>query len=359
MNAPRCAGLVALAALAACSSDHSLLTQKAPQPEGGGAADVATPLPESSTVVDTGASPPDVGPSDAAPAPWTLTWLNGLVDQPETRFCLVPVVDGGEAPAAAVPVPAAGSLAFGAQVVLRAWPGIDPATTDVHPYAVAGGAAGATCSDLLGRRDAGDAAGQRATSLPLIPAGTLGPPASYLAIAAGCAADPAVFPDAGRDPACGAIAGRSGPDLVLVRLSRTVLSTLIGLQGVHASRATPLATVDFVDVGTNTLLTSFGPLEFGQISPTEPPAYLTQFGLSHEATEFGLRVGAAGGGFPSTLLPLAPILAASGFDTSRTWASGNMTFVLLGALPGLEGGVPGAPFQVAAVLSSPPSRDAN
>jgi hypothetical protein len=176
-----------------------------------------------------------------------------------------------------------------------------------------------------------------------------------LAIAAGCTAEPALLPDAGRDPVCGAMLGGSGPDLLLARVSRTLMTSYIGLQAVHASRAAPPATVELIDAGLGSALTSFGPLEFGQISPVEPPHFLTLGALSREPSGLGVRVSASDGSFPTTIFSLASVLSASGLDASRAWASGNMTFVLLGALPGLDAGPAGGAFRVAALLNAPAS----
>jgi hypothetical protein len=340
------------AAIAGCSSDHTLLAEKPPPSDAAVTIDVSTP-PDAPP--DVSSPRPDVTPVDAAPPlPWALTWVNGLVDVPAAQFCFVPLVDGSEAPLAAPAFPQSGSLAFGAHFVLSSLAGVDPATTSVHPYAIVGGAPGASCATLLSAaRGAESGPAPSVTSLPLIPAGTLTAPASYLAIASGCLADPAMLPDAGRDPVCGALLGGSGPDLVLVQLSRETSPLKIGFQAVHASRASPGAQVDLLDTGLTATLTSFGPFAYGQITPTIDPNWETLVAVGRDSSQFGIRVTASAGQFSTSTTSLTSILSTSGLDTSRNWASGNLTFVLLGASPRLDAGAVPQSFQVVAVPNAP------
>src|SRR5215471_2339902 len=206
-------GAVAIAlSTVSCSGQHDLLAQKPPPPDSVSVVDAAGSIDRS--VADSGPTKPDVsaGDADGAPSdgPWVLTWVNGLVDQPAAQFCFVPVIDGGEVPGSSALLPPGGALAFGAHMVLPALPAVEPASVAIHPYAIVGGGAGATCAGLLapnGAPEAG-AAGVRTISFPIIPPGTLAEQASYLAVATGCTVDPRLALDAGKDLECGSGEGR-------------------------------------------------------------------------------------------------------------------------------------------------------
>jgi hypothetical protein len=344
-----------------CSGNHDLLTQKPPPSDSTPAVDAAGSIDRS--VQDSGPTRPDVRAADADGAtsdgPWVLTWVNGLVDQPAVRFCFVPVVDGGEMSAASPLLPASGALAFGAHLVLPALPGVDPATVGIHPYGVIGADASATCAALLtasGPTDAmPDATGTRTVSLPIIPAGTLAEQASYLAVATGCTVDPHLALDAGKDEVCGSGAGRpAGPDIVLVRLPRRSMSLFVGLEAVHASRATAAALVDLTDTTTGSRLASLGPVSLGQIAPGEQPQFVSQLALTRDPSQFAVRVSSNGfnSGIPITS-SLASVFALSGLPMSMWWNTLGLTFVVLGAAPGPDAG--GNSLQVAAVENAPQS----
>jgi hypothetical protein len=340
-----------------CSGNHDLLTQKPPSPDSTPVVDAAGSIDRS--VADSGPPRPDVSASDADGAisdgPWVLTWVNGLVDEPAAQFCFVPVVDGGEAPAASSLLPASGALNFGAHIVLPALPAIDPATVGIHPYAVIGADAGATCSGLVagsGSPDTG-ATGARTVSLPIIPAGTLADQASYLAVATGCTVDPLFALDAGKDVVCGSGMGRpAGPDIVLVRLSRRSMSLSVGFEAVHASRATAPAQVDLTDALTGSLLASLGPVSLGQIAPGGQPRFVSQFSLTRDPMVFAVRVsGNAVNSAAPVTSSLASVFALSGLPNSMWWNTSGLTLIVLGAAPGPDAG--GNALQVAAVENAP------
>src|SRR5450432_2923492 len=153
-------GLVgAWAAILGCSSDHDLLAQK---PDTGAADDGASSNGNaggSATIPrDTGRPSLDGGDPEP-PGPWTLTCVNGVVDEDATRICFVPIIDGVETPPATAPWPSANGLPFGGTLVLGSLPNVDLAVNDLHPYLIpksAGLDPAATCAALLATR-AGDA----------------------------------------------------------------------------------------------------------------------------------------------------------------------------------------------------------
>jgi hypothetical protein len=366
---------LALAAAAGlgCSSDHDLLAEK-PTPPG----------PDGAVADGGGNDSFPVNPRDVRttfdvvdpepPGPWVLTLLNGVVDVGPVRFCLVPVVDGGESPGDETPIPAGAGLGYGEQVVLTHLAS-DPRTTDVHPYLVTGAGGSASCKQILrGPSDGGaDAGGAAAHSLPLLPAGTLGESRSYLAIANGCAFPAAAPPppDAGPDAgdaeasavvdsgpptvACGTGFGATTLGLSLVRLSRRIDFSKVGFQTVNGSNATTPAMLLMENWTTNVTIYATDPLELGQISPHAQPGYVSR-------DDFGLPIGSAPlsvvppggtGTFPEFATNLASVLALSHLREDDLTEGALFTFVMLGAEPRQMVDPEAAPFRIVLVRSAP------
>jgi len=347
-----------------CSSDHDLLAQK---PDAGafddggsfyGAGGSAT-IPR-----DTDSPNADAGDPEP-PGPWTLTWVNGVVDEEATRVCFVPIIDGHEAPAATLPLPSGDGLPFAGKLVLGSLPNVDLAANDVHPYLVpksAGFDPAATCEAMLaaGAADA-DSAGP--LSLPIIPAGTLSDRRSYLAVTTGCAtpwADVDGGPDAGPvgsggDIVCGPDSSSSNVSLVLVRLSRIDVAPKLGFQVVHASAATPESVVVFAQPLSGTTLFSISKLTFGQIAPAQEAKVISRTDLLLNAGSSSVRVAPGGSpGFPAVEASLSDILMVSGLDEKALDDSHSFTFVLLGARPGKAPSKPYHPFDAVLVQNAPP-----
>jgi hypothetical protein len=299
------------------------------------------------------------------PGPWVLTLMNGVVDSDTVRFCLVPMVDGAEAPADEAPWPAAG-LPFGGHGALSN-PGLDFATTDVHPYLVVGaGGAGDTCRRLVGpdagtANDAapapsGDAGAPTSVSLPLIPAGTLAEARSYLAIATGCVrpapAPPSTTTDASSGDAdldapvddgaahaaaiCGTGFGPGTLGLSLVRLSRRTNFSKVGFQAVNASGATAPASM-LIENPRSNLTVFFGDsLALGQITPARLPAFVDKGDLGVPVGASLLHVDPSPGGPPFTdfTTTMAIVFAWSGLVEDDITEGKSFTFVMLGPRPG-------------------------
>jgi hypothetical protein len=306
------------------------------------------------------------------PGPWALTVVNGVVDVGSVRFCLVPVVDGGEAPGDEAPIPAGSGLAYGESLVLTGLAN-DPRTTDLHPYLVVGAQAQSCAQILRGSNDGGaDAGAPTAYSLPLVPAGTLGESRSYLAIANGCArpAPTPPPPDAGADAgdaeasivdsgpvtvACGTGFGPTTLGLTLVRLSRRIDFGKIGFQTVNGSNAAAPAMLLMENWTTNVTVFASDPLELGQISPHAQPGHVSR-------DDIGLPIGSAPisvvppggtGTFAEFATNLASVLAMSHLAEDDLTEGALFTFVLIGAQPRQTADPSAAPFRVVLVRSAP------
>ncbi|HEX9296749.1 MAG TPA: hypothetical protein VF881_12980 [Polyangiaceae bacterium] len=364
-------------AVISCSTDHDLLAQK---PNAGvdggldssGGPDGDHPSRDAFTASD--------GRDPEPPGPWMLTLLNGVVDQDAVRFCFARVTDGGEEAPDLAPMPKAPGLPFGAKMVLPALTGVDFATMDVHPYLVLGASeapADFTCRTILARRQNGEdadvgAAGPVAVSLPLLPAGTLADARSYLAVATGCAlewpevdagttdagaADATVDAtlDAGPDRAdvCGRAASAQA-GLLLVRLSRTNFSYQLGFQVVHASAATPAASLALDNGATNLTLFFADDLNLGQIDPRNQPGLVERSIFGPSLGTARVRIHAANSNaFPSIERSLSAVLLQSQLQESSLLDGHNYSFVMLGAGAGKAVGDPFQPFRTVLVENAP------
>jgi hypothetical protein len=358
-----------LAAVLGCSSDHDFLAQKPGTGSEGGADDSGGPegFPvgprDSSMTIDARDPEP--------PGPWVLTLMNGVVDSDVVRFCLVPVVDGGEAPSDDAPWPA-GGLSFGGHVAVSKV-GLDLATTDVHPYLVIGASGNDTCQELL-RPDAGLASGDAgppvAMSLPLIPAGTLADARSYLGVATGCAhpvaappspadagdATPDVDDGAARSAAlCGSGFGPGTLGLSLVRLSRRTNFSKVGFQAVNGSGATAPASMLIENPRSNLTVFFADALALGQITPHALPALVDKGDLGVPVGAGLLHVDPSPGGPPFTgfTTTIAIVFASSGLEESDIVEGKNFTFVMLGPRPGPIGAGSANRFAVQLIRNDP------
>jgi hypothetical protein len=414
---PRAATLFvgAACALSGCSGDHDLLAQKntdAAAPIDARIADVhsderravppADALDASSFDAMDRSEPPE---PPEPPGRFSFTWLNGLVDVENARFCFVPAVGNREMRDQAV---GSAGLLFGKSAVYGELGAIDLAAMDVHPYAVVGGfttgaEAGQTCAAILNAQDGavGDdgAAGEPVLlPLPFIPAGTLAQGRSYLGVVTGCArswpyadveagSDAADASDAadGADGAGGAHdAGDSAPDaddgsadatgidvfqpppraaicgagaapnagVVLVRLSRRDVGASFGFQAVHATTAAAAARVTVERVGGNApvLSADIGPY---QIVPRDGLIPVTPEELGSTVGSAALRVASPVSAFPAFSVSLASALAASDIAESGLIMGDRFSLVLIGAQPGQNPGPPWNPARMAIVRNAP------
>jgi hypothetical protein len=346
-----------------CSSNHDLLAQK---PDAAMSADVQIIYGNAG---GSATMPRDSGPSSLdsgdpePPGPWTLTWVNGVVDEEATRVCFVPVIDGHETPPATAPLPTGNGLPFGGKLVLEAIPSIDLAANDLHPYLVpksAGFDPAATCETLLGAA-AGDAASIGPLPLPIIPAGTLSDRRSYLAVATGCTAPVAIIdggpasdkPPTSGDTVCGPDPGSAMAGLVLVRLSRLDIAPKLGFQVVHASAATPDAILTFAQPLSGSTLFSTGRISFGQIAPPHEPKVISVLDLRSNAGMATVTIGPSSGTFTTVQASLADILMESGLDEKSLDVSSSFTFVLIGARPGKTPSAPWHAFDAVMIENAP------
>jgi len=262
-------------------------------------------------------------------------------------------------------------------MILSEVPGVDFATMDVHPYLVvgAGGAAAdLTCRAIFASRE-GDATGPTVISLPLLPAGTLADSRSYLAVATGCAhewpeidagaadasradasndgSDPVLDAGPDRSLVCGpAASARAG--LVLVRLSRTNFSYKLGFQVVHASAATPPASLALDNGATNVTLFFVDEVSFSQIAPRNQPGLVARSDFGSSLGPARVRIQAANAApFAAVETNLATVLRQSDVQESALGEGHNYSFVALGARPGQTVGAPFHAFRTVLVDNAP------
>jgi hypothetical protein len=340
-----------------CSSDHDLLAVK---PDSGTGGTLTVTYGTSGTGVGSGGDNSGTGIEDAGDpeplGPWSLTWLNGIVDQASTRVCLVPVKSGQEMATAAMPLPPGGALPFAGSFALGAVSGLDPRTDDLHPYLVPADGPG-SCSDWLASE-----AGAGVVSLPVIPAGTLADGRSYLLVATGCVAPeaagdggpPSDKPVPSSDTVCGDDPSVAGASLALVRLSRIDTQGQLGFQVVHASAATPDALVVLSEPITGSTLFSISRLDFGQIAPAHEQQLVGRSKLDLNAGSASLRIAAGGTpSFPLVDATLASIFAASNLGDRALDMGDAFTFVLIGARPGAAVRSPWNAFQTVLLPNTP------
>jgi hypothetical protein len=320
--------------------------------------------------LDSGA---DSGPQEP-PGPSVLTLMHGVVDAPALDVCFGKVGDGGVVVPFGSPL-GGRSLAFGGAVALSAPSGADFATDSLVPLLIAGdlaqvstldcaqavalaeqteqafdashepadagiGAAGAgPDSDAGGgAQDAGADGGAahsalRVRSLPAIPAGTLDGQRSYLLVASGCLGGFGF--DAGNaELFCGDGYTPTTPTLfpVLVTISRLTQDGQVGMQVVHASRASRSVTVTIQSArGAALDFQLVGGIREGQVAP-KPPSF------AHTASDYALDSKVSLSGASQLDETIAQALATGG--TAALADGSSYALVLLG--PSFDYGSPSA-----------------
>jgi hypothetical protein len=332
-------------------TDHDALARRDPPPGGrGGTGGTAGGR-------DAGgeAGPGDAAGGDAAadgredaptepPGPNRLTLLHGAVDVPRLAFCALRMTDAGTALPLEPPFPA-GGLAYATPLALDAIPGVDLASEGLRLIAVAADAVRletTRCADVAALiesapADAGasDAAAPalRARGLPVLPAGTLVSERSLLLVVTGCFGGPDHDGPA-RELVCGKDYAPDRPTLgmTLVTMSRRTLSGRLGLQVLHASRAT-----DVIGLVASPPPTIVGPshyvaseVRYGQIAPRLANVQHSRadYGSPLEAALLDVRRQDPNG----ISQPWGEVLARGGVGLPRDGE--NFTIVLLGPLPG-------------------------
>jgi hypothetical protein len=271
------------------------------------------------------------------PGPAELLFVNGLVDVPSVRLCLVPVVDGIDAPGTSKPLPSGAQLPYAGSYPIDLAPFPNGAA---HPVVVIGTEADIGKNDCAALLDAKKPVpGVQLRSLPVFPEGTLTALRSFLLVATGC-----VSGDGVADPSglcgLGAAPPNGNTGAVLVEMSRVLPQGLFSAQFVHASRANEQLNLSTLSKTTNQETRVATNVSFGGVSPRPPFRGPVEplFGIIPADATLALTT--------STSSPLAT------FNAGKTWARsgvpiGEVTddrgfvFVLLG--PRLaQGSVDGA-----------------
>ncbi|HKQ69609.1 MAG TPA: hypothetical protein VJT73_09730 [Polyangiaceae bacterium] len=407
-----------LCVLAACSGDHDLLAQK---PTDDDALDADKAETRSGSGGNRRPDPPPREAGDPEPAgAFRLTLVNGMVDGDGARFCWT--VGEPEKPLDRAPEPPGNGLGFGSTWIVDSLPP-DVTSMALHPYLVRD-KTNRSCASLLGsiagvadggsgdaKDSASDAAvdgasdaafardgandgsdpdteagSPRLVSLPVIPAGTLDPTRSYLAVTTGCN-DPwlrldgqpsdggstdgsatdgqsdgpsdgssmdGVANDEGPpdDPVCGDVAGAGIPGLMLVRLSRRVTGK-VGFQLVHASAATPDAALQLEQPASGTAVLAVSSVGLGQIAPRDQPALVSSADLGTSPERLRARVTSPDTAFRTFTSTLGSLFVSNHIEPSELVGSSSFSFVLIGARPGQAVASPWYPFRVVLVRNAP------
>jgi hypothetical protein len=356
-----CAALTALAigacVAAACVSDHDALVRRdsAGRGGGGGASESGAGAGGSLGDANAGdASEAEAGGGDAM-APDVrepagsdrLTLLHGVVDAPRLAFCLIRQSASGPPEPLEPPMPASG-LEYATSLVVGMNARIDLMTDALRFIAVAGDAtdlAASSCAEALALSDAGpvdasassDAAASdaaprtalRARSLPSLPAATLTNGRSFLLVATGCLGAPA-HDSQTREAICGAGYTTARPTLgmVLAPMSRLTSNGRLGLQALHASRATDsVSAVSLPPPGSSApALFVASDVVYGQMAPRFANVQygLVAYGVPLEDSQIDIRRKAVGGNLS---VRWGDALARGGVTTVDEGKSYTMVFV--------------------------------
>jgi hypothetical protein len=281
------------------------------------------------------------------PGPPELRFLNGIADASAVRLCLVPMVDGVDAPDGVGLLPMDKGLAYGASLP------VDLATLKdgaVHPFVIGGDDAalvGQSCATLL----AAPPGNVVVRPLPVVPAGALASLKSLLLVATGCLTGKGT-----NDPKslCGASVSVSDGNAssVLVDLSRVLPQGLLSLQLVHASRGNDAVQLSTLSPTSGQLTRVASNVGYGGVAPRPP------FRGPRDAL-FGLLPGDASLQLDaSTTAPLATLslpatLAESGVSLEEFADGFGFVFVLVGPRF-LSTGAGGAGGAVPSPFANPP-----
>jgi hypothetical protein len=342
----------------------------------------------------------DSGPPEPS-GPNVLTLVNGVVDAPSLAVCFAKLADGGAVEPFGSPLTSA-PLAFGGAVALSTLSGADFASDTLVPLLLAGeleriatldcaaavalaeqtesafnadagaddagiGAAGAGLEDAgnvdASVSDAGGSGGAdsglatstahaalRVRALPALPAGTLSGSLSYLLVASGCLGGLG-FDSGNTELLCGDGYTPTNPTLfpVVVTLSRLTQADRVGMQVVHASRASGSVSVSIASQppGT-TVFTLVKSITDGQVLPKPPNfahgeddyALSNQIELAGSASAIGETIGDAasrgGSGLLSNGASYALILIGPRFDYGLPpplWNAAAATIVPTSPMP--------------------------
>jgi hypothetical protein len=319
---------LAILAAAACVSDHDALVRRDGAGRGGSGGGSDSGSDRGGAIGDAGAGEASDAEAEAgdsaADGPREpsgtdrLTLLHGVVDAPRLAFCLIRQGIGRPPEPLEPPMPPSG-LDYATSLIVGTTSGIDFATEAVRFVVLAGDAtalASSTCAGALALADAApgdasvvsdagvsDAAPQsplRARSLPSLPASTLTNGRSFLLVATGCLGAPA-HDSSARETICGTGYAPTRPTLsmVLAPMSRLTSSGRLGLQALHASRATDSVGVVSLPppASDDPALFVASDVVYGQMAPRFANVQYGKgaYGVPLEDSQIDIRRKAAGG----------------------------------------------------------------
>jgi hypothetical protein len=345
-----------------CVSDHDALVRRdgpgtAGRGGSGGSGGRGGSVGQDADAGETGDADAESGDAGATDGPREpdgadrLTLFHGVVDAPRVAFCVVRQPEG-QAPQPVEPLLPRTGLDFGAPIVVSDLAGVDFARDALRLIVVAGSApdlGASSCVEALtlAEPNPADAATDpdaattdgsavpslRAQTLPLLPAGTLANARSFMLVATGCLG--ATAHDAPESAMlCGAGYAPTRPTLgmVLAPMSRRTLNGRLGLQLLHASRATDAivgVSVPPVDSGVPALFV-VSDVVHGQIAPrlANVDRAKVAYGTPIEASQIDIRRKAPG----TVIVPWGEALARGGVPAVADGR--NYTIVFVGPLPG-------------------------
>lgn len=181
------------------------------------------------------------GGAPEPPGPTKLTVVNGLVDYDAIRVCFVPYPADTGGPG---PWPETTGLDFARGLPIEPMDDVVPADTDVQLYVIGGDLAhtsGQTCDQILSDNPPPDVSPPvLVASAGVLPQSVFSYPRSLLLALHGCLGGPGHDHETVED-ICGFGYDSSTPNVVVAAgfMSRQVKSTVVGMQFVHATAATP------------------------------------------------------------------------------------------------------------------------
>jgi hypothetical protein len=366
-HSPACVAIVA--AVAGCSSpDHDALAARDWPSSGGAAGADAAASEAAGPKADAPRDAPRDVPTDTFPEAWpevgeggiypdgpsVLTFLNGLADAPAIRVCFHARSGGASfAPLPVAPLPDAATGLVYAHAFRAASPpgGIDLASADVRPVVYSGDMSAIGALDCVSL--ATPAAGLVATSLPVLPAGTLNKGRSVLLVAAGCVGGSG-HDDAAAVSACGQGYTSTTPTatLLVATMTRAPVDGHISMQAFAGSLPSQALTLEHItpDAFASTIAYD---VAVGTISPKPPHTNLSEALLGPQPAENRLRVSEKGQIVPVASVKLADALALGDLALGDFVNGRAYTAVWVGARPGLAPGKWWTGFAIALVRSDP------
>ncbi len=323
-------------ALAATDAGPSLLTDASADGVGDGLDDDATALDAGDGSTDQAVdSPPPIQPD----GPSVFSFVHAIPDSPALRVCFA--VRSGSSftllPVAPWPSDAAG-LAYAHAASASTVPGnVDLGSTDIRPIVLTGDLSQlgtSTCEAM-----STPPAGVQASSLPVIPRGTLTHGRHVIMAAAGCVGGD-THQDTAQETICGDGYLPDHPTLTLyvASLDRAPSQDFIGLQVFNASLATPLSQVDHVVADPVTRTTIVSSLPPGAVAPSPPNYALTPGQLGGSGSANRLELFDSGMQQASSTVMVADAMARGGLASQDVVAGRNFTVVLVGPRAGTPDG---------------------